>query len=119
MHSGPPGIPDCLLFSYDPDSVEVDEALHILISFSLVENRNQRYEIHRLIQFAAMNWLTQRRKLEYWQERALTTMSGCLPDYDPKHQELYATCLPHMNEVLRNKLQIPRTTLIHRASLFV
>ena len=117
------GIPDSLLVEDDEDSLDFDEAIDLLDSYSLVtrNSADDTSNMHRLVQVATLAWL---RDFEGSSEEvageALNLMSRKFPDGTFENWSICATYLPHADAVLRYKFAGPtKDVQAARAQLLV
>ena len=105
--------------------IQLQEALGILKAFSFVTiAKDQSLDIHRLVQLVSRKWLAREKRLKYFAEQALLTVSHAYPF---GNYENWVTCrryLPHAYAVLEfegsgsNEEKTAKASLLHNAAGF-
>ena len=98
------GIPESLLRQETDRIVDFLMALGTLQAFSLVsaEVKGVGYEIHRLVQLAALNWLGVRGEIGMWQEKALSVVAKTFPNSESEDwKKKCESLLPHAQKVIQ------------------
>lgn len=77
------------------------EAIGVLIGYSFVRRHNrstsseQIYDLHRLVQIAARNWLTMAKSMTHWKNLCIKRTDQIFPIVDHDHKEIWTMYLPH------------------------
>src|SRR5207249_242408 len=97
------GIPDSLLVDDNEDPMDFEDAMAVLLAFSLVvaNASGNSYDIHRLAQLATRAWLTEYDKSgeEKWASEALILLSLRFPIGQYENWATCASQLPHAEMV--------------------
>ena len=103
------GIPVFLLKAIQPDELEFEQDLGILIQYSLVDQdgRKDLLSLHRLVQLSIMIWLSDNNAQTQWREKALVVLRDkflkAMSASDPGRRDM-ATCRAlriHVIEICR------------------
>ena len=93
-------IPQSLL-PVSASDVDLLEAIGVLIGYSFVRRHNrsasseQIYDLHRLVQIAARNWLTITKSITHWKNLCIKRTDQIFPIVDQDHKEIWTMYLPH------------------------
>ena len=98
------GVPESLVFVEGADDLELQEAIGVLLDYSLVSQEDNNdaasYSMHRLVQICVRTWLKQDECLRFWERKAL----GLLGEKFPSGRfDTWTECkslLPHARKVL-------------------
>ena len=92
-------IPEFLLRQHR-DEMDFEEAVTPLIDFSLVNENDGTFSLHRLVQIAMKTWLAKHKKLEEWKGIAVRFLAASFPEYKFENWETCAVLWPHAEVVL-------------------
>jgi tetratricopeptide (TPR) repeat protein len=93
-------IPQSLLPKGESE-VDFVEAIGVLIGYSFVRkhttggNSEEMYDLHRLVQIAARNWLTIEDSLSHWKRRCLNRTNRCFPLAKHGYKDIWTMYMPH------------------------
>jgi hypothetical protein len=95
-------IPDYILRQEDQSTAQFDEAIGLLLNFSMISAHNDRetFDIHPLVRKSARRWLELERSLSQWEVEALRRLSANFPNGEYETWEKCAELLPHADVVL-------------------
>ncbi|QGA15967.1 hypothetical protein EYB26_003634 [Talaromyces marneffei] len=96
------GIPTQLL-SDGMDQLQFEDAMAPLISFSLVrvEFGGQSFDLHRLVQLSARQWLKKQGLLHHLAKKSVQVMKAIFPSGDYETSASCQMLLPHLKETIR------------------
>ncbi|KIM96916.1 hypothetical protein OIDMADRAFT_131494 [Oidiodendron maius Zn] len=100
------GIPESLLDSSyqenDDASLDFEDDLNILMSFSLVTANvgGSQFEMHRLVQFSTKRWLELNEELEEWKEKYVRLMDNSYPVGQHENWTVCQALFPHAQAVV-------------------
>lgn len=96
-------IPQCLV-QRDDDEVSFEDDINPLISFSLIraEIREDKFEMHRLVQVATQHWLCSEGYDQLWKERAVERVAHHFPNpgSQAQHWPVCEALMSHADEVI-------------------
>ena len=97
------GIPESLLRQEIDQNIEFTTALGTLQAFSLVSAKVKgvEYEIHPLVQLAALNWLEIHGEIGVWQEKALLVVAKTFPTSEIRDWKKCESLLPHAQKAIQ------------------
>ena len=99
-------------------AIQLTKALGVLKGFSfLAEDRNRRFDMHRLVQLVTRKWLIKRGKMSGFAEQALIAVSQAYPDGSYENRAICSAYLPHAYSVLGFEGSGSRDERLARASL--
>lgn len=100
------GIPQSLLCPENIDDLDFEEAIGMLLEYSLCvsENDGISYAVHRLVQISTRSWLEMNKKLAVWQERALDVMGKIFPSGAFETWDECKTLLPHARKLMAHNM---------------
>ena len=96
----PKDIPRSLLPS--AKSLMTEEAIGTLKAYAFLAERDcgSSYDIHRLVQIAARNWLKLKDEWQIWGQKALLRVNEEFPDPQHENREVWKQYLPHAECIL-------------------
>ena len=106
------GIPGFLLRQGDTASLDFDDAIGILMGFSLIGAKaDDVFEMHRLVQLSTRRWLEIHDELEKNKEEVLYLLSASFPGIINPNCKVCAALEPHAQTVLSNSYTSPKCRL--------
>ena len=96
-------IPQSLLPEADSE-VDIIDAIAVLTGYSFVRRQtgsseltdcDELYDLHRLVQLAARNWLKMNGSLRDWTKGCITRVAELFPTRDHKYKSTWTAYLPH------------------------
>ncbi|KAL4778621.1 hypothetical protein BJX76DRAFT_352467 [Aspergillus varians] len=96
------GIPETLLLQ-NMTQPEFEDALHPLISFSLIKKiKGQKsFELHRLVQISIRKWLESNGQLQFWIQQSAELMAATFPSGEFETWTACQKLIPHAKEIMR------------------
>jgi len=84
------------------DEIELTKALGVLKAFSFItENRDNGFDMHRLVQLVTQKWLAIRGSISHFAEQSLKTVEEAYPYGDHEHRAICSALMPHVYAVLK------------------
>ncbi|KAI7970683.1 hypothetical protein EIK77_003083 [Talaromyces pinophilus] len=85
------------------DPLQFEDAMAPLISFSLVrvEFGGQSFDLHRLVQLSARQWLKKQGQLHQYAKKSIRVMEAVFPSGDYETSASCQMLLPHVKETIR------------------
>ncbi|KAL1989626.1 hypothetical protein VTN49DRAFT_6823 [Thermomyces lanuginosus] len=93
-------IPQALFPSDSKEKLE--EAIGALKAYAFLSEREDRstYDMHRLVQLATLNWLTEKGSANEWSTRVLQRLAEIFPFPEHENRDVWMGYLPHARRVL-------------------
>jgi tetratricopeptide (TPR) repeat protein len=97
------GIPEDLIHKDDDDLLQFEDALALLIGYSLIQTgiENNLFNMHRLVQLSIRAWLEIHHELRRWQEQSRAIMAQKFPIGRYENWSQCQMLLAHAKEVMR------------------
>jgi tetratricopeptide (TPR) repeat protein len=85
------------------DQLQFEDTMALLISFSLVrvEFGGQIFNLHRLVQLSARQWLKRQGQLHQLAQKSIRAMEAVFPSGDYETSASCQLLLPHLREIIR------------------
>jgi len=95
-------IPRAMLSLAD-DEMEADEAIGVLIAYAFLTERDDSssYDMHRLVQIAARNWLKIKGEWQECATKALWRVADVFPFPEHENRHTWTKYLPHAQHILQ------------------
>ena len=83
------------------------DAIGTLTAYSFITKRqkDQTFDLHRLVHLATRSWLRKQNSLAEWTREAISRLTDVFPDGGHRNRPLWRTYLPHARYVLSSSLQ--------------
>lgn len=97
-----------LLLREANSEIDMVNAIAVLTGYSFVTRHtssdavgssNELYDLHRLVQLAARNWLKMQGSLSDWTKACLTRMAQLFPSRDHRNRGVWTVYLPHARRI--------------------
>jgi hypothetical protein len=107
-------IPRSLLLEANSE-IDMIDAIAVLTGYSFVKRHtgtdsvtsfDELYDLHRLVQLAARNWLQSEGSLTDWTKDCLTRVAELFPTRDHQYRNIWALYLPHAQRICEDKAVI-------------
>ncbi|KAK3191213.1 hypothetical protein K4F52_002803 [Lecanicillium sp. MT-2017a] len=85
------------------NSLRTEEAVGTLKAFAFLAERDNgsSYDVHRLVQIAARNWLAAKGEWQIWSRKAFLRVYEEFPTPEHENREVWTGYLPHAENLLR------------------
>ena len=107
-------------------ALQLEKALGVLKAFSFVtESRDEKLNVHRLVQLVMRNWLAREKRSREFAEKALVTVSNVYPHGNYENRKTCGEYLPHAYAVLSHegtsskKESFAKSSLLHSMAEFL
>jgi tetratricopeptide (TPR) repeat protein len=98
--------------------IQLTKALGVLKAFCfVVEDKDGRFDMHRLVQLVTQRWLDRKRTMDRFAEQALSVVSQAYPYGHYENRAICSALLPHVYAVLRLVSTGSKDERLARASL--
>lgn len=103
----PRDIPQSLLPPGPSRKKEMD-AIGTLHAYSFVSRQpnSTLLDLHRLVHLTTRNWLRTNGSLQWWREKTISRLGGCLlePDHEHEDRAIWRSYFPHTQQVLASSI---------------
>jgi hypothetical protein len=113
------GIPEDLVRDYDQDMLDFQDALALLLSYSLIRlGMNKRlYDMHRLVRLSVRAWLDMHQQLHGRQAKSRGITARVFPDGDYESWTQCRSLLAHAGSVLKSIYDVDDEDWLNAATL--